>query len=99
MKLNEQRIITTTLNKAILTVSLSILGGIVAGAFAWGNLINSDHFTLAALVGRVDGLEKDHTSKAEVATIIGSFQGQLTDIKKTVENTNSLIIGHITQTR
>jgi hypothetical protein len=99
MKLNEQRIITTTLQKAIAYLALAVLGGIVTGAFAWGNIINSDHFTLAAAVDDIQYLKDDHTSKSEVGSIISSFQGQLTDIKKAVDNTNDLIIAHITQTK
>lgn len=61
----------------------AILSSIVATAVLTVRTLNSDHFSLLALVSRVDRLEKDYVPRNEYNDLIGRLdrvQGQLTTL-------------------
>ena len=89
MRINEQRIITTTLVKGISIVAAALLGGFVTGAFSFYRVTQSDHFLLGTVAATVEYLEQDHTTKNEVSLVKEANTQEHREIKEMLRETQA----------
>lgn len=83
---NEKSYITIDLWKALSILGVSVLTTCVGTAFAVGRTINTDHFKLASVSGKVSALEEQCVKKdvytIQLETLTSSINEIKTDVKK-----------------
>lgn len=99
---HKQRTITMSLRRGLSIIAVAVLTSIVTTTISVISIANSDHFTLIALAGRLDTVQKVTDSRTEnynkIPVILSEIQNlntTLTDIKNSEIRIEGKIDSHI----